>query len=419
MTKRRVLLIHHSGLLGGAGLSLLDLWRNLEREHEVRALVPESPPDLRDFLIEQGYRPKTFRGRLGKIPYYSGGESLFLPRFWYYCLLTLVQRRKWRRLVVEEKPDVVVVNSGVLCWMIGVLNGVVSICYVRETIIGKASNPVNRYMRRLRDRFDAVCYLSEYDRARDLLGSADQLLVRDAADPEYFSVAINRAQACARLGSTSRTFNVLYMGGTSLLKGYDQVLKSVSFLGGLSLQVIVAGYSGPSKRRWRLLQGPHQRRSDRELALLSRELESKGLICSTGIVADPRVAYAACDVVVFPMREPHQARPAFEAGFQGRAIIIADFPNVRECVTNGLNGLVFRPGDPKDLARAIRELLGDPARRQRMANENLDHALQFHSYAVAFKELDAFIRAIEWETRSDRVTGATPARANLNAGGDK
>ena len=405
MTKRRVLLIHHSGLFGGAGLSLLDLWQHLEREYEVTALIPESPPDLRDILLARGYEAKTFPGRLGKLPYYSGGESLLRPRFWYYFMLTIMQRGRWKRIIEREGPEIVVVNSGVLCWMVKVMTGVVSICYVRETMRGRPTSLINRYLRRLRDKFDAVCYLSEYDLAQDKLGSATQLLVPDAVDPVHFSMTFDRREACEQLGVSTRPFNVLYLGGASVLKGYDQMLRVAKYLRGVDIQVIMAGYLGPSRRRWGLVRGPGRRRADRELAELANELEAEGVTRSTGIVPDVRVAYAACDVVVFPMREPHQARPAFEAGFQGKPIIISGFQNVRGCVEHGVNGLLFRPGDERDLARAILMIASNPVELERMGAENRRHALARHSRDSAFEELNRFLRGTWGRGRELRGTG--------------
>lgn len=391
MTKPRVLLIHHSGLFGGGGLSLIDLWQTLERDYEVTAYVPEHPADLREVLSNRGYVAKTFDGRLGKIPYYSGGDSLLHPRFYYYIMLAFLQRGRWRKIIESERPDVVVVNSGVLSWMSRVTAGVPAICFVRETMQGNPGSVLNRYIRRLRDGFDGVCYLSEYDRSREQLRSAGQLVVPDAVDPRFFSATVDRHTACGQLGISDQPVNILYLGGSSFLKGYDQVLRAAEYLDGANVQILLAGYLGPLRHQSTSFLGSSRTAAHRGLVELADELENKGLTRRIGVVHDVRLAYSACDAVIFPMREPHQARPHFEAGFQGKPIVISDFPNIRACVHDGVNGLLFRPGDECDLARAILRLANNPVERCRMGNENRRHAEAFHSQEAAFQDLEQFV----------------------------
>ena len=71
------------------------------------------------------------------------------------------------------------------------------------------------------------------------------------------------------------------------------------------------------------------------------------------------VPFAACDILIFPMKEPHQARPAFEIGVQQKPVIITDFPNIHELVKDGVNGLTFDPDNAEALAQAILILKSD------------------------------------------------------------
>ncbi len=117
MKKKKVLLIHHSGLVGGAGISLYNLWLSLQVEYEVVGYVPDDPPSFMKFLKGKGLSPKIFDYRLGKMTYYSGGNSALAPKFWYHTLHSLTQIKYWENVLESEKPDLVIVNSKVLCWM--------------------------------------------------------------------------------------------------------------------------------------------------------------------------------------------------------------------------------------------------------------------------------------------------------------
>jgi len=55
-----------------------------------------------------------------------------------------------------------------------------------------------------------------------------------------------------------------------------------------------------------------------------------------------------------------------EAAACGRAIIATDVPGCREIVLNGENGILIPPQNPQALAEAIRQLIEDPALRQKM-----------------------------------------------------
>ena len=52
----------------------------------------------------------------------------------------------------------------------------------------------------------------------------------------------------------------------------------------------------------------------------------------------------------------------FEYLMGGLAVVASDLPELRRVVAGEGLGLLYAPGDPTDLARAIRTLLADPAR---------------------------------------------------------
>src|SRR5262249_37025251 len=66
-----------------------------------------------------------------------------------------------------------------------------------------------------------------------------------------------------------------------------------------------------------------------------------------------------------------------EAMAAGRALVCSDIPGYRTVVTPGENAACFPPGDVRALARALSQLVEDPARRGRLAEEGRRRALDF------------------------------------------
>jgi glycosyltransferase involved in cell wall biosynthesis len=74
---------------------------------------------------------------------------------------------------------------------------------------------------------------------------------------------------------------------------------------------------------------------------------------------------AEASVLAMPSRWPEPAGlVGLEAQAAGRPVVASDTGGVRDWLQDGVNGLYVTPGDPRALAQALNELLGDPARQQ-------------------------------------------------------
>mgnify|MGYP003290003250 CR=1 FL=1 len=91
----KLMFIHHSGLVGGAGVSLINVIKSVSEQHEVFVYVPCEPNDMINLLKQSekshGIKVKTYGRRIGAITYYSGGDTLKNMRFWYRILLIFKQ----------------------------------------------------------------------------------------------------------------------------------------------------------------------------------------------------------------------------------------------------------------------------------------------------------------------------------------
>lgn len=81
-----------------------------------------------------------------------------------------------------------------------------------------------------------------------------------------------------------------------------------------------------------------------------------------GFRTDVADCMASVDVVVIPsVWEEAFPYSALEAMSMGRAIVASDIGGLPELVQPGVNGLLFKPGDPAGLAGAVGALAADPA----------------------------------------------------------
>ncbi|WHZ02851.1 glycosyltransferase family 4 protein [Neobacillus sp. YX16] len=393
MKKKKILLIHHSGLLGGAGISLYNTWKTLVKNYEVTCYIPNDPPELLTFLREKGLNPSTFTFRLGKLTYYSGGNNLLQPRFWYHALHSITQIKYWYSILKKEKPDLVLVNSKVLCWMGLLLRKTKSLCFVRETIPGSPNKLMNKIMRSMLDEFSAVAFLSQYDLLQTNLKKAKTVVAPDYLDIEEYRVKNDKELACVNLNINPRSFNVLFVGGTDRLKGIDLAVRAISILKNENINLVVAGkdvgkITGKGIRRTIIkFKNRHSVEFSKQIKAIIKQKSIGEKVNFVGIQKDMADIYSACDILIFPMKEPHQARPAFEIGVQKKPVIITDFPNIKEFVEHGVNGLTFEPNNPEALAEAILKLKNDNDLLKKLGNLNYEYTINYHTEKYAMSRL--------------------------------
>jgi len=189
------------------------------------------------------------------------------------------------------------------------------------------------------------------------------------------------------------SFNVLFVGGIDRLKGIDIAVKSIDILKNEDITLIVAGNDFGelgNKKIKSLVTNLIKRNSAKFSKGIKAYINKKGLenkIRFIGIQTDMSIPFSACDVLIFPMKEPHQARPAFEIGVQKKPVIIADFSNICEFVKDGVNGLTFEPNNPESLAQAILRLKNDRNLLAELGKRNYEYTMKYHTENYAMGEL--------------------------------
>jgi glycosyltransferase involved in cell wall biosynthesis len=99
-------------------------------------------------------------------------------------------------------------------------------------------------------------------------------------------------------------------------------------------------------------------------------------------------ALSAAEIVVVPSVQAasgdQEGLPVtlLEAMAAGAAVVASDLPGINDAVVDGESGILFPPGDPAALARALRILLGDAERRRGLASAARQRAQRYSIEAI-------------------------------------
>lgn len=111
--------------------------------------------------------------------------------------------------------------------------------------------------------------------------------------------------------------------------------------------------------------------------------------------SDMPECYAAADIFVTASHREGFPRAAMEAGAMGLAIVATDIRGCRQVVSDGLNGVLAEVRNPASLTAAIRNLVSDRHRREKMMMNARPHALaHFDQQRVIDITLETYARLL-------------------------
>jgi len=116
---------------------------------------------------------------------------------------------------------------------------------------------------------------------------------------------------------------------------------------------------------------------------------------------------ASLDVLVIPSVWYENSPLTIHEGFlAGLPVLTSDLGGMKDLVTDGVNGFLFRPGDPADLRRRVEEILDRPERFEAMRARRTP----VKSIAENAEEIEGIYRKVA-AGRRDRRETATPREA--------
>ena len=183
------------------------------------------------------------------------------------------------------------------------------------------------------------------------------MVMHNGVDSKKFNTGVSGLDIRQRYGLADR-FVVGFVGWMRPWHGVDILLNAISILKEeiKNLRVLLVG-DGPAV--------PALQHKVSELGL-------DDIVVFTGPVANKKIAQyiAAMDVAVQPDVTLY-ASPIklFEYFAVGRAVVAPDTDNIREIVEDGINAMLYRRGDVRQLAGHLRTLYFDTALRARLGLE--------------------------------------------------
>ncbi|MFK8040283.1 MAG: glycosyltransferase family 4 protein [Rickettsiaceae bacterium] len=125
-------------------------------------------------------------------------------------------------------------------------------------------------------------------------------------------------------------------------------------------------------------------------------LDNLNAIAEMGIIKylgyqDVRNVWGKAHIAVLPSYREGLSRSLLEAGGYGRAIITTDAPGGRDLIQDSINGLLVKPKNANDLARAMEVLIKDKALRLKLGNQiHKDVMSQYDSNSIAKRILQFY-----------------------------
>jgi glycosyltransferase involved in cell wall biosynthesis len=175
---------------------------------------------------------------------------------------------------------------------------------------------------------------------------------------------------------------VMFFGNIEAYKGLDVLIRAFALLPADLLaptQLLVAGSPNTDIAA---------------LQKLARDLGIEGrIVWKLGYIREEEVPelFRSATIVALPYRAIDQSGVLMTALAFGKAIVASRAGGFPEVITDGVHGILVTPGDVQDLARALQDLLANPARRQAMEQATRHLATTELSWATsAQKTIDLY-----------------------------
>ncbi|WP_028235569.1 glycosyltransferase family 4 protein [Pseudobutyrivibrio sp. MD2005] len=380
-----VALVHHTGELGGGTKSLIDMANMLCERYEVIICVPKGR------LLEVEFNKDNIRVKeISVVPHLNlfSGASPIISKASLTSIKSLFGIKRFCDEINEVEPDLIVFNS-IVC-SVAVIGGLNTKCAVidRETLTNKFQI---RLYRNLLEKMSGVAFLCEYERKKLDINSGRKVVVLPDCVPQEDLCVDN---VLKKHGKPDGIMKVLYMGGSSRLKGAEIALEAMTKVND-KVRLIVAGRF--EVRRFSLknilihLYNPIY---CRHLIRLRKAYRKTIVLNNIEFVGQQKNIYPLiddCDLVIFPSTKVHQPRPCIEAGYFKKPVIISDFHETREYFIEGYNALTFRPNDSYDLADCIEYAYNHKEVMILLGENNYLMSRKYHDYEIIKKEFNGFI----------------------------
>lgn len=351
---KKVLIFHHCGDIGGAGISLLNTVSMLSEDFNVVTYTEMGP--IMEKFVEKGFVIKAYRNSLGAISSYSGSPKVFSRTYIKKMMQIWISSQEIKEIIERENPHIIVTNSITTAYIAKIVKknnwNIRVVSFIRETYRMDVGTKLN--INYLSKYTDYIIYISQFDLEKYNIPVRNQAVIYNSIDVSNDTLRpMEKRIALEELNVKSNSFNVLYLGGDSSIKG------------------------------WELMKEIIRRKSKGIHFLIAGKCEDKIFednVSYIGVQKQLRLCMTCANVLIFPVASPHQGRPIFEAGAYHLPVIVPNYSVFDEAVINNVNGLRYTPFSADDCLEKIRFLKDHPDMAVQMGNENYKKTTTKHSY---------------------------------------
>lgn len=189
-------------------------------------------------------------------------------------------------------------------------------------------------------------------------------------------LSVDRLACRARYGLDPERTIFLFVGRVDREKRLDVLLHAFQYLKRDDIQLAIAG-SGAALN---------------ELQALAKKLNLGARVRFTGFIHENlHVLLNSADIFTMPSEAELLSIASLEAMACGRPVLLADAVALPELVTQGVNGYLFKPGDPQDAAHFMELLADEPERWEQMGRASVEKA-QYHSLENTIKRYEGLYK---------------------------
>jgi glycosyltransferase involved in cell wall biosynthesis len=352
--------------------------RFAEDGHEVHAVLPENGP-LVDLLEAKGVRVHIQRS-LSIVERSQVGSFGACLRFFLFFPVSIIQLAI---LTLRFDIDVIHSNTGVLPSpaVAALITRRPHVWHIREIYgeFGRLWKPYQRYISVLSTAIVAIsrCTRDQFDPA---LRHKVQVIY-DGLDETVARVNSDR-QNEFRSSFPADKFLVGVVGRIKWhRKGQEVMVRAANLLKKRNPHVhyVLVGSTAP---------GNHEH--EKKLRELIAALGLANDFTLVGDTQDPISVFAALDVAVVPSVQPEPfGCVVIEAMAAGTPVIGSCCGGIAEQIVDGESGLLFTPGDAKELANALERLLNNPRLRKCMTKQGLHRVRNVFPLETTYQHMAA------------------------------
>ena len=355
----RVCFISHSAGTGGAERVLLETIEALRsRGAECRVIVPERGA-LLDELMRLGVEIQVISFPL----WMCRGKARF--SVWLkMCLGTIISTIVIAKVIHQWRCDIVCTNTATLS--VGALAsrlcGRPHVWYLHE--FGMEDQGLSflfgdRLSLAMIDRLSARCICVSHALASKYAQSMEPskvFVIYPSMHKAIVGETPSTANDCSVTRPTGR-FRCVIAGALIEGKGQEDAILALRHLrtAGIDGELLIVGQGEPEYRR------------HLEALVGSNSLEDR--VIFTGQVRSALPLMLSSDIVLVCSRSEAFGRVTIEGMFSGRPVIGARSAATAELIKDGVNGLLYDPGNPGDLAEKIKRLQECPGLGERLGHE--------------------------------------------------